>query len=167
LRTSFRLSSDPGQVVTLLNQDLCERIEDGRFLTLFLATLEQSGEVRALNAGHAVPFLWRAAERVIQPIPLCGPALGMIADEVYRTHPPLAMQSGDVLLAYTDGLTEARKPGSEDDFFGEAGLRRALEAAMSAERSALEICNQLAETAMAHAGGVREDDITVVVARRS
>ena len=167
LRTSFRLSADPGQVVTLLNQDLCERIEDGRFLTLFLATLGTNGEVRALNAGHSVPFLWRASDRTIQSIPMCGAALGMLAEEVYRAHPPLAMHAGDVLVAYTDGLTEARKPGSEDDFFGEEGLRRALDVAAHAQRSAREICTLLAEAAMEHSGGVREDDITVVVARRS
>jgi serine phosphatase RsbU (regulator of sigma subunit) len=167
LRTSFRLSPDPGQVVTLLNQDLCERVEDGRFLTLFLATLRGDGEVRPLNAGHAVPLLWRAATRTIETIPSSGPALGMLADEVYRTHSPLRMQAGDVLVAYTDGVTESRKPGTEDEFFGEDGLKRALEAAADGGRSALEICNLLAEAARVHAGGVREDDITVVVARRS
>jgi serine phosphatase RsbU (regulator of sigma subunit) len=167
LRTSFRLSADPGQVVTLLNQDLCERIEDGRFLTLFLATLGTGGEVRALNAGHSVPFLWRAADRTIQSIPKCGPALGMLAEEVYRAHPGIAMHVGDVLVAYTDGLIEARRPGSEEDFFGEEGLRRALDAAAGAQRSAREICTLLAEAALEHSGGVREDDITVVVARRS
>jgi serine phosphatase RsbU (regulator of sigma subunit) len=166
LRTSFRLSADPGQVVTLLNQDLCERIEDGRFLTLFLATLGGGGEVHALNAGHSEPFLWRAADRAIQTIPMCGPALGMIADEVYRAHEPMLMHSGDVLVAYTDGLTEARKPGSEDDFFGEEGLRRALDG-VAANQSAHEICARLAEAALAHAGGLREDDVTVVVARRA
>jgi serine phosphatase RsbU (regulator of sigma subunit) len=155
LRTSFRLSPDPGQVVTLLNQDLCERVEDGRFLTLFLATLRGDGEVRALNAGHAEPLLWRAAERTITSIPSTGPALGMVADEVYRAHPPLVMRTGDVLVAYTDGVTESRRPGSEDDFFGEEGLKRALEAAVEGGRTALEICNRLAEVARAHAGGVR------------
>src|SRR5262245_5599799 len=68
LRTSLRLNPDPGAVVTLLNQDLCERIEDGRFLTLFLGTLATSGELRALNAGHSEPFLWRKAEGRIESI---------------------------------------------------------------------------------------------------
>src|SRR5262245_29878940 len=167
LRTSFRLSPDPGQVVTLLNQDLCERIEDGRFLTLFLATLRGDGEVRPLNAGHAVPLLWRAAERTIETIPSSGPALGMLADEVYRTHAPLVMQAGDVLVAYTDGGTASRKPGSEDEFVREERLKRALETAVGGGPSAPEICNLPAEAARVHAGGVREDDITVVVARRS
>jgi serine phosphatase RsbU (regulator of sigma subunit) len=167
LRTSLRLNPDPGQVVTLLNQDLCERIEDGRFLTLFLATLHEDGALRALNAGHSQPMLWSRADRSIRNIAMCGPALGMIADEVYRAHAPLAMSTGDVLVAYTDGLTEARRAGSEDDFFGEEGLRRTLDAAAGADLSARDVCTRLAEAALEHSGGVREDDITVVVARRS
>lgn len=166
LRTSLRLNPDPGQVVTLLNQDLCERIEDGRFLTLFLAALDEHGSVRALNAGHAPPLLWSRNDRSMRDIKMCGPALGMLADEVYRAHPPLAMASGDVLVAYTDGLTEARKAGTEDDFYGEEGLRRTLDAAAAEGLDARAICTRLAEAALEHSGGVREDDITVVVARR-
>jgi phosphoserine phosphatase RsbU/P len=167
LRTSLRLNPDPGAVVTLLNQDLCERIEDGRFLTLFVAILDHEGVVRALNAGHSEPFLWRAADRSISSIVKCGPALGMIADEVYGAHEPLAMQAGDVLVAYTDGLTEARTPGSEDDFFGEEGLKQALDESAARGLSAREICTHVAEAALAKSHGKREDDITVVVARRA
>lgn len=167
LRTSMRLNPDPGEVVTLLNQDLCERIEDGRFLTLFLATLGADGVVRALNAGHSPPLVWSRADRSMRDIKMCGPALGMLADEVYQAHEPFPMSSGDVLVAYTDGLVEARKAGTEDDFFGEEGLKRALDAAAAAELPAREICTRLAEAALAQSGGRREDDITVVVARRA
>jgi phosphoserine phosphatase RsbU/P len=167
LRTSLRFNGDPGQVVTILNQDLCERIEDGRFLTLFLATLDENGNVRALNAGHSEPLLWSAADRAIRNVKMCGPALGMIADEVYEAPPPLVMQKGDVLVAYTDGLTEARKPGTEDDFFGEEGLKKVLDESSAAGLSAREICARLAEAALAVSGGKREDDMTVVVARRT
>jgi len=166
LRTSLRLNPDPGAVVTLLNQDLCERIEDGRFLTLFLAILGEGGTVRALNAGHSQPLLWRVADRSLTPILKCGPALGMIPDEDYAAHPPLSMQAGDVLLAYTDGLIEARTPGSEDDFFGEEGLKRVLDECAVKGLSAREICTHVAEAALAKSGGKREDDITVVVAKR-
>jgi serine phosphatase RsbU (regulator of sigma subunit) len=166
LRTSLRLNPDPGEVVTLLNQDLCERIEDGRFLTLFLATLGEDGRVRALNAGHSPPLVWSRADRSMRALKLSGPALGMIADEIYRAPEPFAMQAGDVLVAYTDGLVEARRPGSEDEFFGEEGLRQALDGAAAAGLSAREICARLAEAALELSGGKREDDITVVVARR-
>jgi phosphoserine phosphatase len=167
LRTSLRLNPDPGEVVTLLNQDLCERIEDGRFLTLFLARLDGEGVVHALNAGHTPPCLWRAGERSIVTIERSGPALGMIADEVYSAHPPLTMRSGDVLLAYTDGLTEARAPGSEDDFFGDEGVKQVLAESAARDLPARDLCTRLAEAALAKSGGKREDDITVVVARRA
>jgi serine phosphatase RsbU (regulator of sigma subunit) len=166
LRTSLRLNPDPGEVVTLLNQDLCERIEDGRFLTLFLATLDAKGYLRALNAGHSQPLLWSSTDRSIRAIRMCGPALGMINDEVYRAHPPVTMNPGDVLVAYTDGLIEARRPGSEDGFFGEQGLMRVLDEAAGAGLPAREICTRLAEAALEVSLGEREDDITVVVARR-
>jgi serine phosphatase RsbU (regulator of sigma subunit) len=166
LRTSLRLEPDPGAVVSLLNQDLCERIEDGRFLTLFLATLAPDGTVRALNAGHCEPILWSKRDGALRSIPKCGVALGMIPDEVYRAHEPLSMATGDVLVAYTDGLTEARKPGSEDDFFGEEGLKRVLAEGAAAGLSARELCAKLAEAALELSGGKREDDVTVVVAKR-
>ena len=166
LRISLRLNPDPGAVVSLLNQDLCERIEDGRFLTLFLATLAPDGTVRALNAGHCEPILWSKRDGALRSIPKCGPALGMIPDEVYRAHEPLSMATGDVLVAFTDGLTEARKPGSEDDFFGEEGLKRVLAEGAAAGLSARELCAKLAEAALELSGGKREDDVTVVVAKR-
>ncbi len=77
------------------------------------------------------------------------------------------MRSGDVLVAYTDGLTEARKPGSEDDFFGEAGLRRVLDESAFKGLNARDICARLAEAALEVSGGVREDDVTIVVAKRA
>jgi sigma-B regulation protein RsbU (phosphoserine phosphatase) len=166
LRTSLRLNADPGQVVSMLNQDLCERIEDGRFLTLFLALLGQDGTVHALNAGHSPPFLWRHEGGAFEMVPKVGPALGMIPDESYRAHAPITMATGDLLVAYTDGLIEARRPGSEDDFFGEDGLRKLVQECGQAGLEAREVCARLVEAALEHAGGVREDDITVVVARR-
>jgi serine phosphatase RsbU (regulator of sigma subunit) len=165
LRTSLRLNPDPGEVVTLLNQDLCERIEDGRFLTLFLGLLGRDGTVRALNAGHSVPFLWRAGK--VTRIEKVGPALGMVPDEPYRAHDPVPMEKGDVLLAYTDGLIEARKPGEGDAFFGEDGALRVLDTLAREGASAREICARLVEAALSHSGGLREDDITVVVVRRA
>ena len=166
IRSYLRLVSDPGQVVTLLNQDICERVEDGRFLTLFLACLETSGEVLSLNGGHALPLVWRRATQEIETIPRGGPALGMIPDEVYHAHDPMQLASGDVLVVYTDGLSEARHPARPEAFFGEEGIQRALAASAAAGEGARRICLSLVEEAMKLSGGVREDDITVVVARR-
>ena len=166
MRTSFRLNSDPGEVVSLLNQDLCERVEDGRFLTLFLALLGSDGNMRALNAGHSLPFLWRASSGTFEMIGKGGPALGWIPDEVYRPHPTIKMEEGDILIAYTDGLVEARDPANPELLFGEDGAKRVLAQAARPGATAGEICTQLVEAALGFSGGGREDDITVVVARR-
>ena len=166
LRSYLRLVTDPGEVVTLLNQDLCERVEDGRFLTLFLARLEADGVVKALNGGHALPLVWRSGGENIETIGRGGPALGMIPDERYEAHAPIVLSSGDVLVIYTDGLSEARDPDRPEEFFGEEGIRRTLATAAAGGAGARDVCLRLVEGAMHLSGGVREDDITVVVARR-
>jgi len=166
MRSYLRMVSDPGQVVTLLNQDLCERIEDGRFLTLFLALLSGDGSVAALNAGHAPPLVWRKETGEVETLGRDGPALGMIADEEYRANEGLRLEPGDALLVFTDGLSEARDPADHDRMLGDDGVRTALAAKAAEGADAHAICLHLVETAMALSGGLREDDLTVVVARR-
>jgi serine phosphatase RsbU (regulator of sigma subunit) len=166
LRSTLRLVDDAGEVVTLLNEDLCERVEDGRFLTLFLALLDEQGRLDALNAGHPPALLWRRANDAIEAIPLNGPALGMLSGEHYSTHPTRSLAPGDLLLLYTDGLTEARPSDGERRMLGEEGVRATLSAAGRAGLSAKDAALKLVEAAMSLSGGVKEDDLTVVVARR-
>ena len=91
---------------------------------------------------------------------------GWIPDEVYRPHPTIKMEEGDILIAYTDGLVEARDPANPELLFGEDGAKRVLAQAARPGATAGEICTQLVEAALGFSGGGREDDITVVVARR-
>jgi sigma-B regulation protein RsbU (phosphoserine phosphatase) len=158
--------SDPGEIVTLLNEDIESRVDDGRFLTLFLAALGPDGEVACVNAGHAPPLIWRKASGAIETITGGGPALGMLAGERYATLEPRTLAPGDVLVIYSDGLVEARSPDAKDRLFGEDGLRAALAEACARDLGAKGIALHLVEAALALAGGVREDDITVVVAKR-
>ena len=166
IRSYLRLISDPGEVVTLLNQDLCERVQDGRFLTLFLALLDPDGTMHALNGGHALPFLWRKATGEIETIGRGGPALGMIPNERYEAHPPIRLERGDVLAIYTDGLTEARSPDDHDRMLGEDGVRTVMAELCARGASSKDLCLGLVEAAMHLAHGLREDDITVVTVRR-
>ena len=167
LRAYMRMIDDPGKVISLLNNDLCERVEDGRFLTIFFAMLSPEGTVHALNGGHSLPFLYRKASGEIETIGIGGPALGMIPDEGYEPHEPIPTSAGDVLVVYTDGLIEARNPADPDTLFGEEGLQEVLGESAAAGADAKTICLALVEAAMNLSGGVREDDITVVVARRT
>ncbi len=166
MRSYLRLVSDPGEVVSLLNEDLCERVQDGRFVTLFLAILGEDGRLDALNGGHSLPFVWRKSSGAIETIGSGGPALGMIPGERYEPHAPMSFDSGDVVAIYTDGLTEARNPDNHEEMFGEEGVQAALADYAKQGKSSKEICLHLVESAMKLSGGLREDDITVVVARR-
>ncbi len=166
LRAYMKLIDDPGKVISLLNNDLCERVEDGRFLTIFFAMLAPDGAVHALNGGHSLPFIYRKGSGEIETIGIGGPALGMIPDEEYQPHEPFTTSEGDVLVVYTDGLIEARPADEPENLFGEEGLKKVLVEKAAIGSDAKTICLSLVEAAMNLSGGVREDDITVVVARR-
>lgn len=166
MRSYLRFVTNPGEVVTMLNQDICERVEDGRFLTLFLAMLDPGGRVDAVNGGAALPQVWRRETGAIEVLGRGGPALGMIPDEAYTQHDPMQLAPGDVLVIFTDGLTEARDPSDHERMFGDDGVSRVLAEAAGSGAGAQAICLRLVEEAMTVAQGQREDDITVVVARR-
>ena len=166
LNSYSRMLEDPGEIVTLLNQDIGGKIDDGRFITLFFATLSEDGELGSVNAGHAPPMIWRVATGEIELIEGGGPALGMIPNESYASLEPRRLDAGDVFLIYTDGLIEVRPPDDKEALLGEEGLRAALADAAGRGLSAKEIALFLVETALGVAGGIREDDITVVVAKR-
>jgi serine phosphatase RsbU (regulator of sigma subunit) len=166
LSSYARMIADPGEILTLLNEDIESRIDDGRFITLFLATLGRDGDVQCVNAGHAPPLIWRRATGAIEAITGGGPALGMVAGEAYASLEPCTLAAGDVLVIYSDGLVEARSPDDKERLFGEDGLRAALADGCARDLCAKELALHLVESALALAGGVREDDITVVVAKR-
>ena len=93
-----------------------------RYATLFYAELEyDSGQLRFLNAGHNPAFLIRQAQHE-----RLGPSswpLGMLPDACYREE-TRTLDHGDVLLIYSDGLTEARNAAGEE--FGEERIERLL-----------------------------------------
>lgn len=166
MRSYLRLLSSAGEVVTMLNQDICDRVEDGRFITLYLAILGDDGTIQQLNAGHAEPMLWRKASGEIETFVKDGPALGMIEDEVYESGEPIRMETGDVLAVYTDGLTEARSRSDREAFFGEEGVREALASAAAEGLSAKDVTTRIVEAVLDACEGEREDDMTLVVVRK-
>ncbi len=165
LRSYLRLVDDPGEVVTLVNQDLCERMDDGRFLTLFVALLSPDGSLATINAGHPPPLLWRAADKSCTEVPGSGPALGMIDDEQYTAESSIKLEPGDALFAFTDGAIEARPADQYEGFLGEQGLRDLFMQSMQRGDDARTSATFLAEAILAHGENFNEDDLTLVVVR--
>lgn len=167
LRSYLRMINDPGKAVTMLNQDLAERMEDGLFLTLFLALVNPDGSVQAINAGHTPPLIWNSSTGEISTISGHGPALGMIDDFEYSQFATVQLDVGDILLAYTDGLVEARSLQSPDDLFDESGVRTFLKQEAASLGNAREVTEALVTRALEFADGDQEDDMTLVTVRRT
>ena len=166
LRAYARILDDHGAVVTLLNSALSQRVDDGIFLTLFMVQLDDDGKVSILNAGHTPPLLWRSSAKSIESIAADGPALGLMDDMQYAVGEPIQMEPGDVLLAFTAGLVEARHPDYPDRFFEEQGVRAVLSVAGHQGASARDTVESVAKAALEFADGAREDDVTIVASRR-
>ena len=110
LRSYLRMIEDPGQAVTMLNQDLAERMEDGLFLTSVLGVdPSRTGRSKRSMPGTLRRFVYGARRRARSRRSTgTVPALGMIDDFDYAESASLVLEPGDILLAFTDGLTEAR-----------------------------------------------------------
>jgi len=132
-----------------------------RYATLFYAELEHdSGQLRFLNAGHNPAFLIRANghERL-------GPSswpLGMLPEASYEEQ-TLVLEPGEVLLIYSDGLTEARNAAGEE--FGEERIERLLPELRHLRPS--EIGERLLREVDRFLGDVRPfDDLSLVIAAK-
>jgi serine phosphatase RsbU (regulator of sigma subunit) len=164
LRSYLKVLPSPAAALGMLNQDLSERMDAGMFLTLLLLILGEDGGVEIYNAGHNGAMLARGGE--IHAFEHHGPALGVIPDLEYAVDDRLQLESGDVLLACTDGLLEAHAAQDRGELFGEERVRKLLLELAARGATSEEISLALAEAAMAFSGGKQEDDITLVVVRK-
>jgi sigma-B regulation protein RsbU (phosphoserine phosphatase) len=132
------------------------------FATIFFGILDPStGALAFVNAGHEPPVVRRASGAVerLQP---SGPAVGMFPDAAFEAR-ELELAAGDLLLAFTDGVTEERDPSGT--LFGE---ERLLALAASPGASARELLGRIDEALSAHRGEIEpSDDVTMIAARRA
>jgi serine phosphatase RsbU (regulator of sigma subunit) len=148
-------------VMRKVNSLLHESTERDKFVTMFYGVLDFKNRVLSFsNAGHNPPLLLRAGGGV-EYLLEGGVALGVLPDARYEER-PLAIQPGDVLLLYTDGVSEAESPAGEQ--FGPRRLEECLK--QLRDGSANEILKGIVDavTAWAAERGV-SDDLTLVVVK--
>ncbi len=162
LRTQAGVVSSTAAIMANLNRLVCESTSRQQFATFFLARVDERAlTLTYTNAGHNPPLLLRpgAAPRALER---GGTVVGML-DFVRYEEETLALASGDRILAYTDGLSEAQRP--DGAMFGDdrvAQRAAALDGALSAE----EVCARLlAELRAWLAGREAGDDVTVLALR--
>lgn len=114
---------DPGSFVTRLNRSVSRHCPGNRFITFFMAVYNpDNGEVLYANAGHNPPYLL-GADRKVSILEGGGPPLGILRNMTYATQ-SCPTNSGDTLMLYSDGVTEAVNAAGEE--FGDERLIAAL-----------------------------------------
>jgi sigma-B regulation protein RsbU (phosphoserine phosphatase) len=149
----------PREVVTSVNRALCRQKDLRRFVTLFYAHFDSTTRVLSYtNAGHNPPFVLRrdgSCERLAT-----GGTVTGIFDEGTYEEGKVAVNPGDRLVLFTDGITEARSANGDE--FDESGLLRAIERCRHLDAES--IVNAIFTDVEAFAGGRLQDDATAVVA---
>jgi len=110
------------QLAVKMNRFLHRSTKPNSYATFFYAQIdEHSRQLRYVNAGHNPPYLIRALE--IEELSSGGTVLGLLPQVSYE-EAKVDLRAGDVLLAFTDGVTEALNPNEEE--FGEERLKNLL-----------------------------------------
>lgn len=114
LRAEVLNRRSPAQILSHLNRVMYEDLERShRFVTLFYSSYDpQSRTLTYSNAAHNPPLLWRAADRVVGRLDTNGMLIGLDTDSDYEDD-LVQLASGDTVLYYTDGFTEALAPDGE------------------------------------------------------
>ena len=161
-RAAAMLDERPSAVLATVNEAVLREPGDDRLCTLAylkieLGDREHGVRLTAASAGHPLPVIVRASGE-LETFGIPGMVLGAFED-IAVADTTGTLGSGDAVVLYTDGVTEAR---SDASFFGVERLH-ALLAARGA--SAQAIADLITDTALDFQGGVPRDDIAVVVVR--
>ena len=150
------------ETISAVNRYLADNIPSNRFVTLFYAELDpESGALSFLNAGHNPPLIVHSAGTVEQ-LASGGLPLGIKADADYREG-RTNLAPGDVLVIYSDGVTEAASPGGEE--FGPTRLYEVVSRNVDASAAGIRDRIESALTKFSQ-GTQAADDITLVIVKR-
>jgi len=151
------------QLAAQMNRFLYRSTAENSYATFFYAQLDlQSRRLRYVNAGHNPPYLLRRNQAGVEVTELStgGTVLGLFPDVEYEDG-DITLCPGDLLVAFTDGLTEARHASGEE--FGEERLKELLRGMVGASAEA--VSRTLADRVREWVAGAQQhDDVTFVIA---
>jgi len=153
---------DPSSILTRVNSELAENNTTSTFVTVFLAILDVSnGELVYCNAGHNPPYIKRNSGKLEQLDELHGPILGVLPDLTYSSD-NTALAPGDMLVMYTDGITESMN--ARDEEYTDQRLADLL--SESNAQMPNELTLEILEDVRSHQGDAEQsDDITLLAAQ--
>ncbi|MBS3957389.1 MAG: SpoIIE family protein phosphatase [Clostridiales bacterium] len=150
----------PARVLSEVNKAVASSGDPSDIVTLWIGAIDTDNRVlHYANGGHPAALL-RKADGVILRLPPTGPLLGAMALAPYEQE-SVAVEEGDLLLLYTDGVTEARRGNK---FFGEGRVRSALKRGRDADGVTQEL---LAALDRFVPGTIRDDAAVLAVRIRA
>jgi len=169
LRSHAPAHTSPAQLLAHLNELIHPSMKRGMFITLFYGILDaRRGSFTFANAGHNPLLFYSTANAVCLPVKTTGMPLGLMRGDRFEkklADQTIEIDSGDILVQYTDGVNEAANTSDE-----EFGVDRVVEIVGSAGESgsrADEVVARLSNDVQAFAAGApQSDDITVIALRR-
>jgi len=155
------LFEEPGKILALLNRHLYRSTQPEKYATLFLAHYEGARQRLVYSVGGHLPPLLLRADDTITRLECGGTVVGLIDNMSYEQGTE-QLHPGDILIAYSDGVTE---PENE---FGEFGEERMVEVVRRHRHLPLDaISEQVMQSLRTWIGGQEQpDDITLVLARQ-
>src|SRR2546421_1958336 len=159
---SFR-DVDPKAVCIETNRILSQDLKAGMFMSLQLARIDaRTGRLALAGCGHERPLVHRASGKV-EKVELGGLVLGVLPDNSEHVAlASIALEPGDSLLLYTDGVTEAMDP--EGRLYGLSRLEGILLA--HGHLAPVELLHAIEADVSRHAKGAEQhDDITLIALR--
>ncbi len=154
----------PSFALRQVNERILSDTRSEMFVTAFYAVLEpDTGRMRYVNAGHNPPYLISNQKgKPFDRLRATGMALGVMEETVW-SQKVIKLSPGDVLLLYTDGITEAQSRNGR--FYGDRRLQEVLRSVGS--RPAQEILEAILEDLKVFMGSIPpQDDVTLIVIRR-
>jgi serine phosphatase RsbU (regulator of sigma subunit)/pSer/pThr/pTyr-binding forkhead associated (FHA) protein len=151
------------QLVTQLNRAVCRSSEAEKFSTFFYGEVElATGSLRYCNAGHNPPLLVRASSGDVELLTGGGMILGFLPDVEYTTR-EVRLEPGDLLVVYSDGVTESVNLSDEE--FGEQRLIDVVRSCTGVPLA--DVRRRIDEAAAAFVGEADPfDDSTLLLLRR-
>jgi phosphoserine phosphatase RsbU/P len=164
LRAEVLNRHSPAQILKHLNRVMYADLDNsGRFVSLFYSEYNPLTRILSYtNAAHNPPLLWRKNTHSLRTLDVVGDLLGLNSESDYEDK-QIQLESGDIVVYYTDGFTEALNQNNE--LFGEGRLERAFQWACENCNSSQEILTHLFEEVRKFVGfrKTSNDDMTAIV----
>ena len=160
LRVFLRQFRDPAQALEELNRQMSDMERAEELISLCVVVFDtEAATLRVASAGHPAAWLWH--DREVRPLRATGPLLMLDPQGTYVSR-EIPLDTGDLLLLYTDGLAEAR---AGEQLFGEERVANTLRRDPGVPADVL--CKTLLEAAREFATEPMTDDVAILAVRRT